>query len=191
LWSTLLARIVLGRPITALRLATIGLGLAGLLVVLGRGAGLPLPAASADGMGLAAGVAWAVALVSSHRARAYPLFDRVFVHFVFLGPVYFLVALVPGQGGGLGSALSLRPEPLAWLLAFALVWMLPVVGLTLFGARHVEPGRFALLLMLEIVIGLTSVALLTDASLGPHEIGGALLILGASGAEIASQRGAR
>ena len=187
-WSTLLARIVLGEAITARRLATIALGLAGLLVIFGAGAAIPLPRGSADWMGLAAGVAWAVAMVASHRGRSRPLFDRIFVHFVFLGPVFFLVTLIPGGGAAVGFELELGARSLLWLLAFALIWMLPVVWLTLFGARYVDPGRFAILLMFEIVIGLTTVALLTDEPLGRREIVGALLILGASGAEIAIKR---
>jgi hypothetical protein len=42
--------------------------------------------------------------------------------------------------------------------------------------------------MFEIVVGLTTAALLTDEPFGPREIAGAVLILGASGAEIATDR---
>jgi drug/metabolite transporter (DMT)-like permease len=186
-WSTLLARVVLGEPISARRLATIVLGLTGMLTIFGAGAGIPFPVASADWMGLAAGVSWALATVAANRGRSRPIFDRVFVHFVFLGPVFLLVTLVPGAGAGSGFDIDLRPHSVLWLLAFALIWMLPVVWLTLFGAGRIDPGRFAILLMFEIVIGLTTVALLTDEPLGRREIIGGLLILGASGAEFVTQ----
>jgi drug/metabolite transporter (DMT)-like permease len=187
-WSTLLARIVLAEPITARRLATIVLGLAGMFVVFGAGTSGPLLVSAGDWMGLAAGVAWAVALVASNRGRSRPVFDRVFAHFVFLGPVFFLVTLIPGDGAAVGFDFHLRAHSFFWMLAFALVWMLPVVWLTIFGASHVDPGRFAILLMFEIVVGLTTAALLTNESVGPREIAGALLIVGASGAEIAFDR---
>jgi len=183
-WSTLLARVVLGQQITGRRLATIVLGLAGMLVIFGAGAGAPLPRSAADWMGLAGGVAWAVALVASKRGGARPIFDQVLVHFVFLGPVFFGVTLLPGGGAGASFDVASASRFAPWLLAFALIWMLPAVWLTLYGASHVEPGRVAILLMFEIVVGLTTAALFTDEPLGPREIAGAVLIVAASGAEI-------
>jgi drug/metabolite transporter (DMT)-like permease len=187
-WSSLLARIVLGEPITARRVTTIVLGLTGMFVIFGTGAAIPVSITSGDWIALAAGVAWALALVASKRGRSLPLFDRVFVHFMFLGPVFLLATFIPGDRDAIGLALDFPVNSLAWMLAFALIWMLPVVWLTIFGASHVEPGRFAILLMFEIVVGLTTAALLTDETLGPREIAGALLILGASGSEIAVDR---
>ena len=184
-WSTLLARIVLAEPITARRLVTIVLGLAGLFIIFGADTTAPFPVATGDWMGLTAGVAWAVALVASKRGKSLPVFDRVFLHFVFLGPVFFLVSHIPGDGAALDFAIQPRAGFLLWMFAFAMIWMLPVVWLTVFGASRLDPGRFAILLMFEIVVGLTTVALLTDEVLGPREIVGALLILGASGSEIA------
>jgi drug/metabolite transporter (DMT)-like permease len=183
-WSTLLARVVLGQRITGRRVATIVLGLAGMLVIFGTGAGVPLPRSGADWMGLGGGAAWAVALVASNRDRTPPLFDRVLVHFVFLGPVFFGVTLLPGGAAAASFDLASASRFAPWLLAFALIWMLPVVWLTLYGAGHVEPGRFAILLMFEIVVGLTTAALFADEPLGPREIAGAALIIAASGAEI-------
>ncbi len=187
-WSTLLARIVLGVPITGRRLTTIVLGLAGMLIVFGAGTAMPFPVATSHWMGLSAGLAWAVAMVTTKRGGSVPIFDRLFAHFVFLGPVFFLATLLPGEGGASRFAVHLPADALPWLLAFALIWMLPVVWLTVFGASHVDPGRFAILLMFEIVVGLTTVALFTNEPLRAREIVGALLILGASGAEIATTR---
>jgi len=187
-WSTLLARIVLAEAITARRVVTIVLGLAGVFIIFGVGTAVPISVASGDWIALAAGGAWAVALVSSKRGRSLAVFDRVFVHFIFLGPVFFLATLIPGNREVIGLGLQLTTSSMLWVLAFALIWMLPVVWLTIFGASHVEPGRFAILLMFEIAVGLTTVALLTDEPLGPREIAGALLIVGASGAEFATSR---
>jgi drug/metabolite transporter (DMT)-like permease len=62
--------------------------------------------------------------------------------------------------------------------------MLPVIWLTLIGASRVPPGRFAILLMFEIVVGLTTAALLTEERLTSREYVGALLILGGIATEI-------
>jgi len=185
-WSTLLGRAFLGQPITGRRLLTIALGLAGMLVIFGAGTGIPMPRSAGDWMGLVAGFAWAIGIVGFHRDPAEPYFDRVFVHFLFLGPVFFLVALIPGDAVPIGFDVVWRPELLAWLSAFALMWMLPLTWLTVFGASRVDPGRFAILLMFEVVVGLATAALLTDEPLGPREIAGALLVLAAGGSEVAA-----
>jgi drug/metabolite transporter (DMT)-like permease len=187
-WGTLLARIFLREPITGRRLATIVLGFAGMLVIFGVDRGIPSPRSAADGMGLAAGFAWAVAMVAFHRVAPRPLFERAFVHFVFLAPVFFLVTLIPGDGSSAAGAFDLSARALAWLLAFGLLWMLPVIWLTVYGASHVDPGRFAILLMFEIVVGLATAALLTDEPFGARELTGAVLVMGAIGVEIGAVR---
>jgi drug/metabolite transporter (DMT)-like permease len=170
-WSTLLARLLLGQPITARRIATIALGLAGLVVVLGFDAGIPLPRAAADWMGLAGGIVWAFAMLYLGRTASHPPFDRVFVQFLFLGPVFWLLAQIPGGAGGVGP-----------------IWMLPVVWLTIFGASWLDPVRVAIFLMLEIAVGVSTAALLAGEPFGPRELAGAVLILGASGVEITARR---
>jgi drug/metabolite transporter (DMT)-like permease len=187
-WGTLLARIFLREPITGRRLATIVLGFSGMLVIFGIGTGIPAPRSAADWMGLAAGFAWAVAMVAFNRETSRPLFERAFVQFVFLAPVFFLVTLIPGDGSTASFAFHLHARSAAWLLAFALLWMLPVIWLTVYGASYVDPGRFAILLMFEIVVGLATAALLTDEPFGARELTGAVLVMGAIGVEIGAAR---
>jgi drug/metabolite transporter (DMT)-like permease len=183
-WSTLLAGFFLSEPITWRRVTTIILGLAGMVVIFGGGARFPFPAAAAEWMGLTGGVLWAFAMVYVNRSASRPLFDRIFVQFVFLGPVFFLVTLIPGGR----QSVSLEPGTLLdcayWLLAFALIWMLPLIWLTIFGASRLDPGRVAICLMLEIVVGLTTASLLTDEPFGLREFVGAILIMGAGAVEI-------
>ena len=75
-----------------------------------------------------------------------------------------------------------------WLLAFEGIWMLPVVWLTIFGASWLDPVRVAIFLMLEIVVGISTAALLAGEPFGARELAGAVLILGASGVEITARR---
>ena len=72
-----------------------------------------------------------------------------------------------------------------------LLWMLPVVWLTIFGASHLGPGRVAIFLMLEIVVGLTTASLLTDEPFGMRELIGAVLITSACGVEMLIARPTR
>jgi drug/metabolite transporter (DMT)-like permease len=183
-WSTLLARLLLGVAISGRRFVTIVLGLAGMLVILDVGPGIPLPRAAAEWMGLIAGVAWPLALVYVNRTASRPQLDRVFVQFAFLGPLFFLVTLIPGGKGDVSFQVPALVDSAAWLVALALIWLLPVIALTIFGASRLDPGRIAILLMLEIVVGLTSAATLTDEPFGLRELSGAALILGATAVEI-------
>jgi drug/metabolite transporter (DMT)-like permease len=185
-WSTLLGRFLLAEAITGWRVVTISLGLAGMLVIFADGIGVPLPAAAAEWMGLVAGMTWGLSMVYANRTASRPSFDRVFVQFVFLGPLFFLLTLIPGSAHSTGLEPGALLASAPWLAAFALVWMLPVVWLTIFGASRLDPGRVAICLMLEIVVGLTTAALLTDEPFGLREVGGAILILGATGVEILS-----
>ncbi len=66
--------------------------------------------------------------------------------------------------------------------------MLPVIWLTVYAASYVDPGRFAILLMFEIVVGLATAALLTDEPFGTRELTGAVLVIGAIGVEIGAVR---
>lgn len=183
-WSTLLARWQLGEPITGRRVATILLGLGGMLVLFGGEAGIPMPRTAAEWMGLVAGVAWAVSMVHVNRTASHPPLDRVLAQFVFLGPLFLLVTLIPGGAGTAGFQAGALAAAAPRVLVLALVWMLPVVWLTIFGASRLEPGRVAILLMLEIVVTLATAALLTDEPFGRRELGGAALILAASGVEL-------
>ena len=186
-WSTLLARLMLGQPITRRRVATIILGLAGMVVILGDETGVPVPRGIADWMGLASGVAWGLAMVYLQRTARRPAFDRIFAAFIFFAPLYYLVTLLPGSRVSVGVEGALLADWSMLVVALALIWLLPVIGLTVYGASRLDPGRVAIFLMLEIVIGLASAAWLLDEPFGVRETIGALLIGAAMLAEVFRQ----
>ena len=190
-WSTLMGRFMLGEPITGLRIATIGLGLSGLAVIVGVEHGVPLPRSAAEWMALIAGVTWGLAMVYVRRTGRMAAFDRVFVQFLFVGPLFLALALIPG-----GRSLA-APEwqgiagAAGWLIAFGVIWMLPVIWLTVYGGSRLDPGKVAILLLFEIIVGLTSAAILTDEPFGLRELIGAVLIMAAGGVEIFAKTPAR
>jgi len=187
-WTTLIARVRLAQPITSRRVASIALGLAGLLVVYGPGSAGPSANTAGDWMGLVAGICWAATMVLFLPAAGQTAFDRVFAQFGFLAPAYLVVHLVPGaQAAAAAAAEPLAgavPFPLGWVLAFGLAWMLPVVWLTIFGASRLEPGRAAVLFMLEIAVALVSAGVLAGEPFGAREAIGAALIAGAGLSEL-------
>ena len=99
-----------------------------------------------------------------------------------------LLEQLPGGVAGAGPELQAFLRCVPWLLAFAGIWMLPVVWLTIFGASRLDPVRVAIFLMLEIVVGVSTAALLAGEPFGARELAGAVLILGASGVEITAKR---
>ncbi len=188
-WSTLLARIVLGDRITAARLVTISLGLLGMIVVFGIGNGVPLPRSAAEWMGLLSGFLWGCSMVALRRVAPHASeFDKVFVQFVFLGLLFVLLTLVPGGRPWTLPTPGVFLRGATWLLVFGLVWMPLLLWLTMFGGSRLEPGRVSVLLMLEVVIGLISAAMLTHEPFGPREFAGAIFIVGACGSEFFAYR---
>jgi drug/metabolite transporter (DMT)-like permease len=183
-WSTLLARVVLGDRITKARVLTIALGLTGLVVVCGIGSGLPVPRAAAEWMGLLSGFLWGASMVALQRVAPQATeFDRVFVQYLFLGGLFVLFTLVPGGRPWTLPTVPTLLRGAPWLLLFGLLWMPLLLWLTMFGGSRLDPGRVAVLLMLEVVIGVGSAALLAHEPFGAREFAGALCIVAACGTE--------
>lgn len=186
-WSTLLARLMLKQPITRRRVLTIALGLSGMAVILGDGMSVPVPRSAADWMGLISGIAWGLAMVYLQRTAARRDFDRIFVALVFLAPIYFLVTLIPGSRDSLGVEGALMAGWVMILVALALIWLVPVIGLTVYGASRLDPGMVAIFLMFEVIIGLASAAWLLDEPFGARELIGAGFIVAAMLTELVIQ----
>jgi drug/metabolite transporter (DMT)-like permease len=159
-----------------------------MFVVFGIGTGLPVPRSGAEWMGLLSGFLWGASMVALRRVPpdASEL-DKVFVQFLFLGLLFALFALVPGGHPWAMPTPAVFWHSAGWLLLLGLVWMPLVLWLTMFGGSRLEPGRVAVLLMLEVVIGLASAALLTREPFGPRELVGAVFIVGACGSEFFGQ----
>ena len=74
-----------------------------------------------------------------------------------------------------------------WVLIIAL-GMLPITYLTIWPATVLSPGRVGMLLMVEVLVGVGSAALLTDETFGIREMAGALLIISAGVVEVVRQQ---
>jgi drug/metabolite transporter (DMT)-like permease len=72
---------------------------------------------------------------------------------------------------------------LVWAALAALVWLLPLTWLLLWGARFLEPGRVSLLLLLEVAVAAISAALLAGEPFGLREAVGCVLIVAAGALE--------
>lgn len=178
-WATLLERAVLGTRIVRLRWISVGLGLAGMVVLQGMAGRWPVPSTMEEWMGLAAGICWAVALVATNVSRDSAILDKTALQFIFAGLSGLAIILIFGNHD---SGLILEGIRLTWpwIAAVAVFWIVPAMGLSLWGAARMSPARASMLLMLEAVVGLLSAAWVGGEALGANKLIGGGLILAAS-----------
>lgn len=187
LWATLLGALFLGERLTLSRLAALGLGAAGLLVVLGLGDGWPLPRNAGDWMALLSGLAWAFGSMKLYQMGGAAVSEQI-IAFVAGGLVVGLITiwLTPGGLGGTIAPGAIRAAT-GWLF-LSLLLVLPMLFLTIWPAGLLSPGRVGLLLMTEVAVGVGSAAWLTDEPFGMREATGCALILGAGLVELVGPR---
>ena len=175
LWSTLLARVVLGEPITGVRWGTIGLALAGLLLILKVDTGFSGTLGPGDWMGLASGVVWAFAAVSMRSDTKGSGIEFTLSYFVWGSIAALLLTLLSSQG----------TDPPGWdVVRNTLWWMVPVAALLLippalavmWGATLLSPGLLSILFMTEISAGTVTAALWANEPFGTREVAGIILI---------------
>jgi drug/metabolite transporter (DMT)-like permease len=183
-WSILLGKIILGEGVTPLRLLSIALAIAGMMIMFGLGVRFPMPHNTGDWMGLAAGALWAITMV---RVRAYPQHDTLDLTagFFLWGAVFALGAALLVTPAQLPTLTQIGPV-LPMLVAFMLCLAMPSTYASLWGPKHLNPGVAGLLFMPEVVIGVASAALLAGEPFGAREGIGVMLIIAASLLDTAS-----
>ncbi|EDP65806.1 hypothetical protein BAL199_03239 [alpha proteobacterium BAL199] len=180
IWGTILGRIVLGEPVTGRRVLAIALGLGGALVLLAE-AWPPVPPALGDWLGLGAGMVFAGSATAARYGR---VDGRALTASAFLA-----AAIVAGCVAAFGTEPLAVPTAgtLGWIAIVSLLWLVPVTWALLWGAGRLDPGRLALLMLLEVVAAAASAALLTDEPFGLREAAGCALILAAGALEATGQ----
>ena len=179
-WATVLGRLLLAERFTGARLTALALGLGGLWVVLGGESGIPLPRNPGDWCALIAGVTWAFGTLRVHQDTAVPPVAHVTALFIGGAAVVVAVALLPITGA---------PAPLVTVQAGAIVLAVAVISVAsawgiFWGVRLVSPGRAGLLLMMEVVTGLASAAVLAGEPFGMAQLIGSMLIVAAALVEV-------
>lgn len=175
-WSTLIARYVLGWRTTRMRVLAIVAGLAGLALMLGADGGAPWPSGVGEWMALAAGVMWSVATTGIRLQSDLRPLPAAFIFALGASVMGLMLApfLDPWPGG-------LRMAAFDRVLGLALVtggvwWGLSIASL-MWATLRLEPARVGLLLMTEVVVGALSAAILAGEHLSPVEITGGALVL--------------
>lgn len=187
-WSTILAALLLGERITLTRALALLLGLGGLVVILGFQDGFPLPRNVGDWLALAAGITWSYGTLMLYSQPNVSAFDSTLAFFVggLLVAAGFFLFPIAGLGEPPSAAVLRDVGP--WLVAMMLLLALPAIYVALWGSGHLDPGRVGILLMGEILVGVTSAAILTDEPFGLREALGAALVIGAGLVEVLKPR---
>ena len=179
-WATVLGRLLLGERFTVSRLAALVLGLGGLWVVLGGESGLPLPRNAGDWCALASGITWALGTLRVHQDAAVSPIAHTAALFVGGTAVIAIIALLPA----LEAPVPAVTAPAAAIVVAVAVLSVLSAGGILWGARLISPGRAGLLLMMEVITGLASAALLAGEPFGMIQVVGSTLIMAAALAEV-------
>lgn len=183
LWSTLLGILVLKERLTVNRVIGLSLAFCGLYVVLIAENGLPIPRNTGDWFALMSGLCWSFASVKLFQDGAQMIIEKVSV-FVIFALLMSLLLIVWQQGSFEGMPqLSSLDRAWYWILIIALS-MLPITYLTIWPATVLSPGRVGMLLMVEVIVGVVSAAILTDEQFGVREFAGTLLIVSAGVIEV-------
>ena len=186
-WATVLGRVLLAERLTGSRLTALALGLGGLWVVLGGESGVPLPRNPGDWCALIAGVMWAFGTLRVHQDSTISPIAHTASLFVGGAVVIAIISLLPAMAG---------PAPVVTAQAAAIILILTVLSVVsawgiLWGARLISPGRAGLLLMMEVITGLASAAVLAGEPFGMTQAIGSMLIVAAALVEVLPAAGRR
>jgi drug/metabolite transporter (DMT)-like permease len=168
-WVVLLARVLLGEPLSRSKAVAVAAVMTGCMLVAGGGGPLR-PTGLGVLAGLGAGLTYGLYSIFGKTAlRRYPPVTTVTYAFGVGGIALALAA------GGLPPVPAAAVVPLAYTVAgpTALAYLLYTSGL-----RHVEAGRASVVATIEPVVAAAGGALLLREPLGPAQWLGAALVVG-------------
>lgn len=181
-WASILGSLFLGERLGPFRALSIVLGLAGAAIVLGYGQGFPMPHTFPEWLGLGSGILWAVSLTLFRHAQDVPAVDKSIANFAGSALMGLLFALVVSEAAS--PARGTDTAGIALFLAASAVWLTPMVVVELWGASRLDPGRSAILLLLEVAVAGVTATFLAGEDFGWGEAVGAVLIVSAGLVEL-------
>lgn len=180
-WSKIIEWAFLKMPWRASSTLALVLALTGAWLVLGGRVSVSA-LNGGDVLALISGLAWAggAALVFTGGAASAFSLTTVTAFFSVLVALPFVFAV-----GGPGAGVALGPAVPAGL-GVGVIYVLPIMVLTLWSAQRLPPATITFLLTAEILTGVISGALLLDETFGWMQATGAVLIVLAAMSEILS-----
>jgi drug/metabolite transporter (DMT)-like permease len=186
IWSILIARFWFRERIGLARIACVVAGLGGLVLMLSKDGGWPLPRNLADWMAIASGVLWAIVAIYVRKSAKIGAAANSAAFFLGGIVVALLFALPLGQDQA--PTLSAINAALPLVLAIAWLAWLPSQFLLFWGVRRISPVRTGILLMTELVSGVVTAAWLSgDPITWQQAVGGALILAAGLGDVLTSR----
>lgn len=174
-WGVLGGRIAFGEPITRLRVIAVAAAIGGAFLLLGGSAVFDTPPGLVDLLALASGMLYASQNIFTLAADRTPLYAKTLAVFIGCGLLSGALVLVTRQAlPPISSALLFQ------LAAFAGIWMMAAMILTVYGVTRLEAGRAAILLVFELVAAVVSAMWIGGERLDGLEWIGAALITSAA-----------
>jgi drug/metabolite transporter (DMT)-like permease len=186
IWSILILRFWFGERAGLARLACVAVGLGGLVLMLSKDGGWPLPRNLADWMAIASGILWAIVAIRIRNSAEIGAAANSAGFFLGGLVLSILFALL------LGRNQVPAPEAVhaAWPLVAAVAWLawLPSQFLLFWGVRRISPVRTGILLLTELISGVVTAAWLSgDPITWPQAVGGALILAAGLGDVLTSR----
>jgi len=175
IWGVMGGRLAFGEPVTRLRIAAVLAAILGAFLLLGGTAMLDTPPTWIDALALASGMLYASQNIFALAADRTPLHVKTLAIYIGCGGLAGLLFLVSGQ-----AVPQVSGTLLVQLAAFAGIWMMAAMVLTVYGVSNLEAGRSAILLVFELVAAVVSAMWIGGERLEGLEWLGAALITGAA-----------
>jgi len=128
-----------------------------------------------DAMAIGSGMTFAMNNILFRKTAAQPLASKVSA--MFLGCAVLIGAYMAMQSSNIALPDNLSP---IYAALYGILFLSLITFGTQWGVTQLEAGRAALIIVMELVVAVISVAILTDISLTLREIGGALLVMTAA-----------
>ena len=184
LWATLFEVFFLKRALNKSRVWSIILSVIGVWIAVGLDVGVPIPIMLGDWFGLLGGLLISAGAVRSEMEQPNGVFPLLFIVVSFcllmsLCHYPFLTEKV-----GVIPSLEIIIVNLPSMIAIAVLFVIPTTAILFWSPSRIGAGVFGILILMELVVGVVSAAILTDESFGLREVFGVSLIVIASVVEI-------
>lgn len=175
-WSVLIGMLFLGHRPEVWRIVAIVLGFLGMLAVLGHETGLPTLNRIGDWTALASGILWSIgSLMIANRQSGIAMPTAMFgLGGVLSSLSVMLLASTFGPAHAVASALQ---DNLLPAVLIAMVIFVPPNMMLLWAQQRLDAPRVGILLMGELLVGITTAALFSGESFTHLHAAGAVLIM--------------
>ncbi len=175
-WAVLGGLLFLGEKLTPARVLSVVLALCGAWLILGGVNIFSAPPSWTDMLALSSGLAYAANNIIFRATPNFPLSPKITLMF-FSGAFFSGLVLLSGVQHWPSTAM---PSLLLLACGFGICWMLLANIGTQWAVTHMEAGRAAVIIILELVTAIISSMWINDTSLSTLEWCGAGLIMTAA-----------